>query len=77
MEKFVTFDEKPISNLEKNFQQKRPSKTLPYSVAKFDALEIMLPPLSLLKPETTNECDFDEPDLGIGNTSGNKKKKFF
>ena len=73
MEKYVNMT--TFSGTNANFfQQRRQSKTLPYSCLKFDTLEIILPPPpSLLKAETTNECDFDEPDLGIGNTSGNQK----
>lgn len=52
-----------------NFQQKRQSKTLPFSGTTNTIFNGYLVP-NKMSPSTLNDCDFDEPDLAIGNTSG-------
>lgn len=65
MEKSNTLKSKSDNQLVQ-FQQKRQSKTLPYPVSNMEIIKIVMP----IENNVSNEYDFDEPDLAIGNTSG-------
>lgn len=64
MEKSNTLKSKSDNQLAL-FQNKRQSKTLPYPASNMEIIKIVMPNENNL----SNECDFDEPDLAIGNTS--------
>jgi len=72
MEKFNTFVVNSSSHPANLFQQKRQSKTLPFSGTKIDSIQILRPSndKKLDTYQNFSDCDFDEPDRTIAVISG-------